>query len=77
MDDRHLPDWDDNQLSLGKPALMSTPTLIEWIKRQLETPAQTQTRHEEMNQLHRLWHQTHPGIYACCISAGSLSWAGR
>lgn len=31
----HVRLWDENQLSLGKPELMDTPTLIEWIDRQL------------------------------------------
>lgn len=30
-------DWNENALSLGRPDCMDTPTLIEWIQRQLET----------------------------------------
>lgn len=73
MSERHLPDWDDNQLSLGKPACMSTPTLIEWIQRELETPEETTRRHEAMAKMHELWHVQNPGIYACCIKTGGLS----
>lgn len=71
--DRHQPDWDDNQLSLGKPDCMDTPTLIEWIERQLETPAETKYRHTVMQADHLKWHEHNPGIYACCIQTGALS----
>lgn len=37
-------DWNENDLQRGKPALMDTPTLIEWIQRQLETLEETQER---------------------------------
>lgn len=40
--------WNENQLSLGKPRCMDTPTLIEWIQRQLETEAETHARHVEL-----------------------------
>lgn len=65
--DNHLPDWDENALSLGVPRVMDTPTLIEWIQRQLETLDETEKRLEEMRRQHREWHQTAPGIFSCCI----------
>lgn len=40
--------WNENQLSLGKPRCMDTPTLIEWIQRQLETEEETHARHVEL-----------------------------
>lgn len=40
--------WDARVLELGKPDLMDTPTLIEWIERQLETPEETEARHAAM-----------------------------
>lgn len=40
--------WNENQLSLGKPRCMDTPTLIEWIQRQLETSEETHARHVEL-----------------------------
>lgn len=40
--------WNENQLSLGKPRCMDTPTLIEWIQRQLETEEETHERHLEL-----------------------------
>lgn len=71
--DRSLPDWDDNQISLGKPECMSTPTLIEWIQRQLETPEETRARHDLMKIRHRIWHENTHGIYACCITSGIIT----
>jgi hypothetical protein len=64
------PDWDERVLLLGKPKLMDTPTLIEWIQRQLETPAQTLIRFLVMRREHREWHKSQPGIYTCCINLG-------
>ena len=66
----HLPDWDERLVELGKPALMDIPSLIEWLRRQLETPEETAARHEEMDRLHREWHATAIGIYGCCIQTG-------
>lgn len=37
-------DWNENALSLGRPDYMDTPTLIEWIQRQLETVEETSAR---------------------------------
>lgn len=71
MDIPHQPDWDERVLELGKPAIMDTPTLIEWIQRQLETPEETQNRRDEMAALHKEWHRTGAGrfgIYTCCIT---------
>lgn len=70
MDERFLPDWDNDQLSLGKPHCMDTLTLIEWIERQLETEQETRNRHEFMRELYKLWHGDHQGIYGCCINGG-------
>jgi hypothetical protein len=67
------PDWNEDQLSLGKPQAMDTPTLIEWIQRQLETPVQTLARFLQMQEEHREWHQSGGGagmILACCIRTG-------
>jgi len=41
-------DWNENDLQRGKPALMDTPTLIEWIQRQLETVEETEARIHEL-----------------------------
>lgn len=59
--------WDENSLSLGLPACMDTPTLIEWIQRQLETKEKTAERHGILREEHAAWHATTPGIYACCM----------
>lgn len=68
-----IPDWNNQQLELGRPAVMDTPTLIEWIQRQIETPQETLQRRQEMHLVHAEWHRTGSGrfgIYACCINTG-------
>ncbi len=61
--------WDEDQLSLGRPAAMDTDTLIEWIYRQLETEEETQARHQTERRAHEATHV--PGtINACCINLG-------
>lgn len=42
--------WDEDALSLGRPRAMDTPTLIEWIQRQLETEEETEARHQEIRE---------------------------
>lgn len=63
---------DQTALERGKPELMSTETLIEWIQRQLETKAETEARCRAKAQAHRRWHETHLGIVSgCCIQTGA------
>lgn len=69
----HLPDWDERALELDNPACMDVPTLVEWIQRHLETPAETAARHEDMRAKHFDWHVNGAGrglILACCIFNG-------
>lgn len=73
MDERFLPDWNEDALSLGRPKAMDTPTLIEWIERQLETPEEGVYRELMRSRLHQKWHDEHPGIYTCCINLGLTS----
>jgi len=63
--------WNEQDLELGHPSVMDTPTLIEWIQRQLETPEETKDRHY-LEQLEHL--KTHiPGVIsACCIVASPI-----
>jgi hypothetical protein len=65
--DKFLPSWSEQELELGNPRVMSNGSLIEWIERQLETPAQTTRRHQLLDQTHEQWHDTHPGVHACCF----------
>ena len=68
--DRFLPSWSERAIELGNPRVMDNATLIEWIERQLETEAETIRRHSLLHETHLQWHQSHPGIYTCCISGG-------
>lgn len=70
-------EWDDRQLSLGNPRCMDTPTLIEWIQRQLESPEETTERHRVQLEKHQAWHRSNPGIYACCIQTSTFYQALR
>lgn len=73
-DERGLPAWDANALSLGAPHAMDTATFIEWLERQLETPEETENRQKAREERHFEWHTKNPGIYACCIRVGTLTW---
>lgn len=49
---------------------MDTPTFLEWIQRQLETPEETAARLDALREEHEEWHRNTPGIYSCCIRTG-------
>lgn len=66
-------DWDERVLELNNPKIMDTPTFIEWIQRQLESPEETKARHAELDEKHAEWHRNTPGIFSCCIKIGTLS----
>lgn len=66
--DRFLPSWSERAIELGNPKVMDNATLIEWIERQLETEAETIRRHALLHQTHENWHQSHPGLWSCCIN---------
>lgn len=75
MNEDYTADWDENQLTFKDPRCMDTPSLIEYIERELETPEETQARHAWMKEQHFEWHRSGGGagrITACCITAGEI-----